>query len=77
MIGLFGLAAFMATSRTKEIGIRKVMGASLVQIVRMLIWQFSKPVIWALALALPLSYLASGIYLDFFAERLARISHRY
>jgi putative ABC transport system permease protein len=70
MIGLFGLAAFMATSRTKEIGIRKVMGASLVQIVRMLIWQFSKPVIWALALALPLSYLASGIYLNFFAERL-------
>jgi putative ABC transport system permease protein len=70
MIGLFGLAAFMAASRTKEIGIRKVMGASLPQIVRMLIWQFSKPVMWALIVALPISYFASNIYLDFFADRL-------
>jgi len=70
MIGLFGLAAFMAASRTKEIGIRKVMGASLLQIVRMLIWQFSKPVVWALIIALPMAYFASNIYLDFFADRL-------
>jgi putative ABC transport system permease protein len=70
MIGLFGLAAFMAARRTKEIGIRKVMGASLPQIVRMLIWQFSKPVMWALLVALPISYFASNIYLDFFADRL-------
>lgn len=70
MIGLFGLAAFMAESRTKEIGIRKVMGASLIQIVRMLIWQFSKPVMWALLVALPVAYFASNIYLDFFADRL-------
>jgi putative ABC transport system permease protein len=70
MIGLFGLAAFMAASRTKEIGIRKVMGASLPEIVRMLIWQFSKPVIWALVIALPMAYFASSIYLDFFADRL-------
>ena len=70
MIGLFGLAAFMAASRTKEIGIRKVMGASLPQIVRMLIWQFSRPVVWALVIALPMAYFASNIYLDFFADRL-------
>jgi putative ABC transport system permease protein len=70
MIGLFGLAAFMAARRTKEIGIRKVMGASLFQIVRMLIWQFSKPVMWALLVALPVSYFASNTYLDFFADRL-------
>jgi putative ABC transport system permease protein len=70
MIGLFGLAAFMAARRTKEIGIRKVMGASLIQIVRMLIWQFSKPVMWALLVALPVSYFASNIYLNFFADRL-------
>ncbi|MEE8398171.1 MAG: FtsX-like permease family protein, partial [Desulfobacterales bacterium] len=70
MIGLFGLAAFMAARRTKEIGIRKVMGANLVQIVRMLIWQFSRPVMWALLVALPVSYFASNIYLDFFADRL-------
>ena len=73
MIGLFGLAAFMAARRTKEIGIRKVMGASLIQIVRMLIWQFSKPVMWALLVALPVSYFASNIYLNFFADRLDKI----
>ena len=69
LIGLFGLAAFLAQRRTKEIGIRKVMGASVSQIVRLLIWQFSKPVIWSLLVALPLAYLASSIYLDFYAER--------
>jgi putative ABC transport system permease protein len=70
LIGLFGLAAFMAESRTKEIGIRKVMGASMPQIIRLLIWQFSRPVIWALGIALPLSYVASAKYLEFFADRL-------
>lgn len=70
LIGLFGLAAFMAERRTKEIGIRKVMGASMVQIVQLLIWQFSKPVMWALVIALPLSYFASSTYLNFFADRL-------
>ena len=70
LIGLFGLAAFMARSRTKEIGIRKVLGASLNQIVRLLIWQFSKPVMWAIVIALPLAYFASKLYLQFFAERI-------
>jgi putative ABC transport system permease protein len=71
MMGLFGVAAFMAAQRTREIGIRKVMGASIPQIIKLLIWQFSKPVIWGLLFALPLTYLASGYYLDFFADRLA------
>lgn len=70
LIGLFGLAAFIARSRTKEIGVRKVLGASLPQIVTLLLWQFSKPVMWATAVALPLSYLASDMYLRFFAERI-------
>jgi len=70
LIGLFGLAAFMAQSRTREIGIRKVMGASMSQIVRLLIMQFSKPVMWALLLALPLSYFAAEQYLNFFADRI-------
>lgn len=69
-IGLFGLAAFMAQSRTKEIGIRKVMGANLAQIVRLLVWQFSKPVMWSLLVALPLAYFGSQVYLDFFADRI-------
>lgn len=70
LIGLFGLAAFMARGRTKEIGIRKVMGASVPQIVRLLLWQFSKPVLWAIAVALPLAMVASSMYLNFFAERI-------
>ena len=53
LIGLFGLAAFMATQRTKEIGVRKVLGASSTQIARLLVWQFSTPVLWALLFALP------------------------
>ena len=70
MIGLFGLAAFMAAQRTKEIGVRKVLGASSGQIARLLVWQFSKPVMWALAIALPAAFFASKIYLDFFADRI-------
>ena len=70
MIGLFGLAAFMAAQRTKEIGVRKVLGASSSQIARLLVWQFSKPVMWALVVALPAAYFASKNYLDFFAERI-------
>jgi putative ABC transport system permease protein len=70
MIGLFGLAAFMATQRTKEIGVRKVLGASSAQIARLLVWQFSKPVLWALVVALPAAYFASNIYLNFFADRI-------
>jgi putative ABC transport system permease protein len=70
MIGLFGLAAFVAQSRTREIGIRKVMGATVSQIVRLLVWQFSKPVMWSLLVALPLTWFAAGTYLDFFANRI-------
>ncbi len=70
LIGLFGLAAFMATQRTKEIGVRKVLGASSLQIARLLVWQFSTPVLWALAVALPGAYFASKNYLDFFADRI-------
>ena len=65
-----GLAAFMAQSRTREIGIRKVMGASIPQIVRLLVWQFSRPVFWALLLALPTAWFASRTYLNFFANRI-------
>jgi putative ABC transport system permease protein len=69
-VGLFGLAAFMAAQRTKEIGMRKVLGASTSQIARLLVWQFSMPVLWALAIALPAAYFASTQYLNFFAERI-------
>jgi putative ABC transport system permease protein len=70
LIGLFGLAAFMATQRTREIGIRKVLGANSFQIARLLVWQFSKPVMWALLVALPAAWFASKSYLEFFADRI-------
>ena len=70
LIGLFGLAAFMAAQRTKEIGMRKVLGASTAQIVRLLVWQFSTPVVWALVVALPGAYFATSLYLNFFADRI-------
>ena len=73
LIGLFGLAAFMAASRTKEIGIRKVMGASTLQITRLLVWRFSRPVLWALIIALPLSYLSAQQFVNFFADRISMI----
>jgi putative ABC transport system permease protein len=71
LIGLFGLAAFMAAQRTKEIGVRKVLGASSAQIAKLLVWQFSKPVMWALALALPAAFFASQLYLNFFGDRIS------
>ena len=70
LIGLFGLAAFMAAQRTREIGVRKVLGANSLQIVRLLVWQFSRPVMWALVVALPAAFFASRQYLDFFADRI-------
>ena len=68
LTGLFGLAAFMAQQRSREIGIRKVMGASTFQVVRLLIWHFSIPVFWSLLIAVPYTYFVSSIYLDFFSE---------
>ncbi|HEV2867035.1 MAG TPA: ABC transporter permease [Allosphingosinicella sp.] len=52
-IGLFGMASFIAEQRTKEIGIRKVLGATTGQITRLLLWQFSRPVLWANLIAWP------------------------
>jgi len=70
LIGLFGLAAFMAAQRTREIGVRKVLGASSMQIARLLVWQFSTPVMWGLVVALPAAFFASRLYLNFFANRI-------
>lgn len=70
-IGLFGMAAFMAERRTREIGIRKVLGANTGDIVKLLLLQFSQPVFIAILLASPLAYFSAGLYLNFFAERAA------
>jgi putative ABC transport system permease protein len=66
-LGLFGLAAAITKRRTKEIGIRKAMGAGTSDILYMLAWQFSKPVLWANVIAWPLAWLAMRHWLNGFA----------
>jgi predicted permease len=65
-LGLFGLAAFTAQQRTKEIGIRKVLGASVVSIVSLLSKDFLKLVLIALVLAVPVAGWALHKWLDSF-----------
>jgi putative ABC transport system permease protein len=69
-LGLYGLASFTTERRTREIGIRKVMGASVKDIVALLIWQFSKPVIIANLVAWPISIYAMLIWLESFSYRI-------
>jgi putative ABC transport system permease protein len=69
-LGLFGLAAFTAERRTKEIGIRKAMGASTRDILMLLVWEFAKPVLLANAIAWPLAYIVMERWLDGFAYRI-------
>ena len=68
-LGLFGLAAFTAERRTKEIGVRKALGASHNDIVRMLLWQFTKPVLWANLIAWPVGWYVMHRWLERFAYR--------
>jgi putative ABC transport system permease protein len=68
-LGLFGLAAFTAERRTKEIGIRKVFGARVRDIVRLLAWQFSKPVIVANLIAWPVAWWVMRGWLNGFDAR--------
>ncbi|MFB3133215.1 MAG: ABC transporter permease [Rhodothermales bacterium] len=68
-LGLFGLAAFTAEQRTKEIGIRKVLGASVSSIALLLSTAFTKLVVAAFVLATPIAYLAMTRWLENFAYR--------
>ena len=70
-IGLFGMASYVTSRRTREIGLRKSQGASPSQIVRLLLWDFSKPVIVANVVAWPVAWYAAARYLDVFSERIA------
>jgi putative ABC transport system permease protein len=66
-LGLLGLAVFTAERRTREIGLRKVMGASRWDILRFLGWQFARPVLWANVIAWPLAYVGMHRWLQGFA----------
>jgi putative ABC transport system permease protein len=69
-LGLYGLAAFDAEQRTKEIGLRKIMGARIPTIVKLLVWQFSKPVLLANLFAWPIVWLVMSDWLDGFVYRI-------
>jgi putative ABC transport system permease protein len=69
-LGLFGLAAFTAQRRTKEIGIRKVLGARTRDIVRLLASQFSRPVIIANVIAWPVAWWMMRDWLNGFDQRI-------
>ncbi len=69
-LGLFGLAAFTAEQRTKEIGVRKVLGASVPGIVKMLSANFLKPVGVAMLIAFPLAWYAMHQWLQNFAYKI-------
>ncbi|HZZ36642.1 MAG TPA: FtsX-like permease family protein [Caulobacteraceae bacterium] len=67
-LGLFALSAYTAERRTKEIGIRKAMGASSADILRLLLWEFTKPVLVANLIAWPASWLVMDWGLKGFAD---------
>ena len=69
-LGLYGLAAFTAERRTREIGIRKVLGARDRDIVRLLVWQFSRPVLIANIIAWPVAWWLMRDWLDGFDARI-------
>jgi putative ABC transport system permease protein len=69
-LGLFGLAAFTAQQRTKEVGVRKVLGATVPQLVTLLSKDFLKLVVVAFVMTTPVAYWAMGRWLEGFAYRI-------
>ena len=66
-LGLFALSAFTTERRTKEIGIRKALGASSADILKLLLWQFAKPVLIANVIAWPVAWFTLNWWLSSFA----------
>ena len=69
-LGLFGLAALMAAQRRREIGVRKVLGASVLSIVSLLSAEVARLVLIAFAVAAPIAYVLIRRWLDGFAYRI-------
>jgi len=66
-LGLYGLSAFMAEQRTKEIGVRKVLGASVIRIVYLLSTNFTRLILIAMVIAIPIAWYAIHSWLQGFA----------
>jgi len=69
-LGLFGLATFSAAQRTKEIGVRKVLGASVTNIVSLLVINFLQPVFIAMLIAFPVAWYVMNQWLQDFAYKI-------
>jgi len=69
-LGLLGLVGYTAEQKTKEIGIRKALGATVKQIVAMFSNRFAKLVLIAMLFAVPLAYYISDLWLSSFAYRI-------
>ena len=69
-LGLYGLSVFTAERRTKEIGIRRVLGASLLSILKLLNRKFALPILAAFLISVPLSFLAVNEWLSNYAYRI-------
>ncbi|WP_298717016.1 FtsX-like permease family protein, partial [Chitinophaga sp.] len=68
-LGLFGLASFTVMQRTKEIGVRKVLGASVPQILGLLYREYATLIVWAFAMGAPLAWWFSARWLQGYAFR--------
>ncbi|WP_266368304.1 ABC transporter permease [Tellurirhabdus rosea] len=66
-LGLLGIVTYSTQTRTKEVGIRKVMGAGVGQVIFLLSWDFVKLLLMAGAIAIPLGYLTGSLFLMNFA----------
>lgn len=71
VLGLYGLSSYMAERRIKEIGIRKVMGASIPQIISMMSSEFIKLVLIAFVISVPLAWYGMNTWLESFAYKIA------
>jgi len=69
-MGLYGLSAFMAEQRTKEIGVRKVLGASVLNVVYLLSTGVTKLILIAIVIAIPIAWFAINKWLSSFAYRI-------
>ncbi len=69
-IGLFGLAAYVAESRQQEISVRRVFGAGLGHITKLLMREFMQPIIWANVVAWPVAFAAMHVWLSGFSKHI-------
>jgi putative ABC transport system permease protein len=71
VMGLLGMVLFITTRRRREVGVRKVLGATSKRIFGLLLWDFLRPVLVANLIAWPLAFIAARTYLNVFMKPVA------